>query len=277
MIQDALETVLVELRTRRSLDFSGYRRGTLQRRLLSRMSRLGIDDQEAYLDKLRSDPVEIDGLVDALAVNVSAFFRDPLVFEILAQVVLPDILAQKKQSGFNDIRVWSAGCAAGEEALSLAIVIQEEMERQNEEYRALVFATDIDGEALSLARGGVYAPESMANVKLGLVDKYFARENGKYRAADSLQAMLQISADDLTSPATTSPSGSVFGDFDLVLCRNVLIYFARELQQEVLGKLYRSLAPGGYLVLGSSESLQGAVAGRLATIDARNRIYRRYD
>ncbi len=271
-----LDAVLAELRESRGVDLGGYRRSMLQRRLAARMAQTRCDDPAAYLARLRADPAEGDGLIDAIAINVSSFFRNPIVWEILAQTVLPEILQRKRQAGNNEIRVWSAGCAAGEEAFSAAILIHRALKDELADWRPYFFATDLDTNALNAAAEGVYPRERFENTKLGVLDDYFTACNGGYRIRPEIREMVWFSQDDLTSPHRFAPKESIFGDFDLVLCRNVLIYFSLELQQRVLDKLTKSLDNGSYLVLGESESLVGIDSSRFIEVDGKNRIYMKY-
>ena len=265
--------VLAELNRARGLDFSGYRQSMIQRRVRARMMRLRCDSPELYLQRLRSDPTECDHLIDTIAINVSEFFRDPIVWEILAQSILPEILERKSQEGVHEIRAWSAGCAAGEEAYSLAILLDQAIEGESARWRTLIFGTDIDQQTLEEAATGIYPRESVGNVKLDILDRYFSVEGDRFEVDPALRSQVCFSTADLTSSAGHAPSDSVFGTFDLVLCRNVLIYFSRELQARVSETLLRSLAPRGYLILGPSESLSPQIKSSLNVVDRRNRVY----
>ncbi len=268
-----LDAVLAELKKSRGIDFSGYRRSMLQRRLAARMARVRCDDPAAYLARLQTDPSECDHLIDAVAINVSAFFRNPIVWEILAQSVLPEIIERKRQAGDHEIRVWSAGCAAGEETVSTAIQIHRAFKGEMAGWQIHIFGTDIDTKALKTAADGTYPRESFADTKLGILDEYFTPVGCRYQIRPFLGKMVWFSRDDLTSPHGIAPQESVFGTFDLVLCRNVLIYFALELQDRVLDKLLGSLDNGGYLILGESDSLNREIQSSLAEVDGKNRIY----
>ncbi len=268
------DDVLAELNRARGLDFSGYRQSMLHRRLRARMAQLRCGDPELYLQILRSDPAECDRLIDTIAINVSAFFRDPIVWEIMAQSILPEILERRSHEGGNEIRAWSAGCAAGEEAYSLAILLDRAIAGEPIQWCPLIFGTDIDRQALHRATVGAYPRESLGNVKLDVLDRYFSVEGDRYEVDPALRSQVCFSIANLTSSAGYAPSDSVFGTFDLVLCRNVLIYFSRELQDRVFETLLKSLAPGGYLILGPSESLSPRIESRLSVVNRRNRVYR---
>lgn len=224
---------------------------------------------------MRTDPGEADQLIAAITIKVSSFFRNPLVFELVAQEILPDIIERKGRRRNREIRIWSAGCATGEEAYSLSILIHQAMKGKLADWAILIFATDLDASAIETARAGVYARDRLESVKLGVLDKYFDAVGERFRVRPFLRRIVRFSQDDLTSPKLTSPSESIFGAFDLVFCRNVLVYFSPEVQAEVCRKLYKSLARGGYLVLGDSESLSKKMESKFQTLDSKNRIFRK--
>ncbi len=270
-----IEPILNELKQLRGMDFSGYRRPTLERRISMRMARLGISEVAAYIDYLRFDPAECTQLIDTIAINVSSFFRDSIVFELIARRVLPKIFACKQKARSRDIRLWSAGCASGEEAYSLAMLVHLQMEGEEEAWSPLVFATDIDSTALDEARKGVYSRDKLENAKLGLLDSCFELVDGKYAVKDFLKTMVHFSVHDLLSPESFAPSESVFGTFDLVLLRNVLIYFLPDGQRRVLAQICRTLGDDGYLVLGSTEYLSAELESCFNVIDKAARIFQR--
>lgn len=270
-----LDAVLEELRRARGMDLSGYRRGTLERRLAVRMTKLHLKDPLAYLQRLQSDPEEYDRLIETIEIKVSAFFRDPLVFEIIAQRVLPQILERHRRDRSHQIRVWCAGCAAGEEAYSLAIILAQELTEEDLKWAPYICATDISAAALAAAHLGSYHRGSCENIKLGVLDSFFQPQADGFIVAPEIRRLVHFSRHDLTSGDSPAPADSVYGSFDLVLCRNVLIYFSLDLQERVLEKLYTALNPGGYLVLGTCESLPPQIASRLLTVDRSSRIFQK--
>ena len=272
-MESHLDAVLAELNRSRGIDLSGYRRSMLQRRLDARMARLRCDDRAAYLTRLRTDPAECGCLIDAITINVSSLFRNPIVWEILAQSVLPTIIERKRQAGNSEIRAWSAGCAAGEEAFSAAILIHRALKGELADWQPHIFGTDIDAKTLENAAEGIYSHECLENTKLGILDEYFTAVDRGYQIRPFVRNMAWFSRDDLTASQGFAPKDSIFGSFDLVFCRNVLIYFARDLQHRVIDKLVRSLDNGGYLILGESESIDQPSDLRLVEIDCKNRIY----
>ncbi len=273
-----LINILACLKQTRGIDFSHYRPRMLGRRVAARLAKLGMDDYALYLQRLENDPAECDELIDVIAINVSSFFRDPIVIEIMSQKILPEMIEKKSHLGVRELRVWSAGCAAGEEIYSLAICIKEALKKSDKtwaNWTNCLFGTDIDNSALQRAAKAVYPRESLLETKLGVVDKYFEPLAENFMLKLAIRSMVHFSQDDLTSEKTDSPAESVFGEFDLIFCRNVLIYFNRDLQLRVLSKFLRSLVPGGYLVLGSSETLTEEIAPWFKVVDSHNKIYQK--
>ena len=270
-----LTRIMEQLRQRRSLDLNGYRPSMLERRLSARLEKVGVGAPSDYLILLEEDPKEIDLLIDALMIRVSAFFRNPIVWEILAQSFLPELILRKRRSGNHEIRVWSVGCATGEEAYSMAVLICEALGNELPQWTPYVFSTDISREALRTAEAGEYGRQAFQSTKLGLIDRHFSVTKDGYRVSSSIRRMVRFSPDDLTSTSRVAPVDSVFGSFDLVLCRNVLIYYSADLRKRILDKLYRSLDNRGWMVFGESEWLDTGAEPRLIAVDGKNRIYRK--
>lgn len=274
-----INALLEVLKKIRGIDFSGYRQEVIKQRISARMTVLRMKDPRAYLTLITDNRHECDALINAITINASWFFRDPLVFEIIEQTLLPGIIIRKQELKSREIRIWSVGCAAGEEAFSTAILVHRVMERWPAaiDWKPYIFATDIDTDALEKAKTGVYSRESFESTKLGILDRYFiARENvPAYEVRSFIKDMVSFSIDDCTSPGHIAPANSVFGTFDLVLCRNVLVYFSPELQANVLNKMNKTITPGGYLILGDCESLTGEIEREFLTSDSRNKIFQK--
>jgi len=253
-IEDDLLEVLNYLKQARGFDFSGCRPSMLHRRMSVRLDAVKCKNIPDYLDYLRKDGSELDNLIDALTINVSSFFRDPLVFEYLSEKIVPSILSEKTQISSSPLRLWSAGCATGEEPYSLAILINELLKKEGQGIGPNIFATDIDRTVLRRAKVGEYAFDSVKNVKLGLLKAYFTEQSEHYRVIPEIRSAVTFSMFDLLDKKCRVPSESVFGDFDIVSCRNVLIYFNHTYQKIIFEKLYRCLTKQGYLVLGTAET-----------------------
>ncbi len=270
-----VDQVIDRVRALKGPDLSSYRRPMLTRRIANRMAQVRASGPEDYLRLLDSDPRECRELVNTIAINVSEFFRDPWVFETLGANILPEIVARRRAEGSRELRIWSAGCGRGEEAYSAAILAHTAVAKDRPEWALRIFATDMDSSALDAAREGIFERASLLNVKLGQLDEYFTPRGNKFQARPFLRKMISFSSQDLTSPESAAPAESVFGTFDLVLCRNVLIYLEQKIQEAVCKKLIAALAEGGCLILGDSESLHPDAGRGIVIQDAAKRIYRR--
>lgn len=251
-----LENILKLLKTHRGMDFSGYRRSMLERRLQKRIYSTKSNNISNYTDYLVDHPDELDHLIDVFTINVSRFFRNTLTFEYINKVIVPDLLFTKNNIPNNNnlsIRVWSAGCAYGEEAYSMAIILNEFQKKEHTNFSLNIFATDIDKKALKIANTGIYNIKSLKNLKYRLFLKYFTQGENNYVIDPRIRKMVQFSYYDLLDKKRTVPAESIFGGFDIVLCRNVLIYFNNDHQKIIFNKLYKSLNKNGYLVLGEAE------------------------
>jgi chemotaxis protein methyltransferase CheR len=270
-----LNEILKTVKQRKGVDFSRYRRETIARGVANRMAALGCESAAAYLTHVGYEPRECEAFLAELAVNVSSFFRNPMVYEILGQRLIPGLLEEKRREGRREVRVWSAGCATGEEPYSVAILLHEAIQSDHSRWTVHVFATDINEAVLDYARRGIYPEERLQDAKMGIVRKYFSARPDGYEVAAEIRNYMVFSRDDLTSSALSAPADSVFGAFDFVLCRNVLIYMDSDLAGDIFRKLYRSLNPGGYLLLGEAETLTPELHGFFRPFDNWSRIYRR--
>lgn len=277
MNQDnALDSILNFLKTNRCMDCSGYRLSMIQRRVNHRLFKAGSRDLMEYFHLIQKNPDELDSLVDALTINVTRFFRDSLVFEYLADKTLPAILAEKGRLGQGSLRVWSSGCASGEEPYSIAILITEMFKKEKKTLPLFIFGTDISKKALQKAGQGVYDFETIKNMKYRHVKEYLIEQgNQLYRITPETRELVSFSLYNLLDEESFAPSESIYGNFDLVLCRNVLIYFGPNTQDIIFSKLYRSLAPGGYLVLGETETPSQIFQGRFQKVTDSCHVYQK--
>jgi len=269
------DEILEEVFRETGVDLHQYRSETVENGIAERSATMDAESRPAYLAILQNRPSEAILLLNRIGINYSIFFRDPMVFEWVEQRILPEILAEKEKSGCRDIRIWSVGCATGEEAYSLAIIANRIFKSKGKDRQVYIFATDIDSDALKKAANAVYFQKALKNIKLGFLDRYFIETEKTFTVRPFIRKMVHFSWDDCTSSRMIAPAESVFGTFDLILCRNVLIYFNRELQQAVLKRLYRAMGQNGYLILGESEYLDPETETLLKTIDIRNRIFQK--
>ncbi len=244
---DSKFVILLEhLKRSRGFDFQGYKRTTLVRRVLKRMQTVGISDYLEYLDYLEVHPDEFTQLFNTILINVTSFFRDEPAWDILGKEIIPQLLAQKSNTGL--IRVWSAGCASGEEVYSLAMLLSEVMGAETFIQRVKIYATDADEEALAFARQGIYAEKSLKPVPANLREKYFKQNGNEYIFRSDLRRSVVFGRHDLVQDAPISR-------LDLLVCRNTLMYFNAETQHKILARFHFALNPDGFLFLGKAEML----------------------
>jgi two-component system CheB/CheR fusion protein len=261
-----LDAVLEAVRERVGIDFGAYKRPTLLRRLRRRVAATGAGDLAGYLAHLGAHPEEYQHLASAFLIKVTDFFRDPALFAALGDAVLPALLDRAARRG-EPLRVWSAGCATGEEAYSLAILVAEALGPALEESGARIFATDLDADAVAYARRGLYPPAALGALPPALVERHFLREDDGYRVRKRLRNLLVFGQHDLGQRAP-------FPRLDLVLCRNVLIYFTPALQRRALQVFAFALRDGGVLALGRAEGV-GPAAEYFAPDHPTQKLYRR--
>ncbi|MDB9535059.1 PAS domain-containing protein [Dolichospermum planctonicum CS-1226] len=240
------ENLLQYLRNNRGFDFTGYKRSTLMRRVTKQMQYLNIETFANYQDYLEVHPDEFKALFNTILINVTAFFRDPLAWEYLAKEIIPNILENKQKN--EQVRIWSAGCASGEEAYTLAIILAEILGIDDFRHRVKIYATDIDEEALNQARQANYSSRNIHAVPLELRDKYFDLINEKYIFQQDLRRAVIFGRHDLLQDAPISR-------LDLLVCRNTLMYFNSETQGRIINRFHFALNDHGYLFLGKAEML----------------------
>ncbi len=258
-----LRRILSMLRTHTGHDFSLYKRNTLYRRLEKRMNLHQIEDFQAYIAFLQEHPDEYQLLFKDLIIGVTSFFRDPDAFEILSKKVLPGFLADKPE-GYS-LRIWVPACGTGEEAYSLAMIVTERLEALQRDVKIQVFGTDIDEDAIAVARSGVYAANIEADVSPDRLRRFFIKEDGNYRVRKEIREMVVFAVQDL---AKDPP----FTKLDVLSCRNLLIYLEPELQNRLLPVFHYSLKTGGLLFLGTSETI-GKFNDLFSVIDKKWKIY----
>ena len=259
-----MDEVLDAVRERTGHDFGYYKVNTVLRRIQRRMQVLDLVEPGAYVEALREREGEADALFQDLTINVTAFFRDPEVFDELRREVIPRIVAS---AGQRPIRVWVPGCSSGEEAYSIAILLAEAIEEMDRRPEVRIFATDIDEDMLARAREGRYMQSAVAELPPLLLSKYFRFENDSYEVAPVLRDMVRVSSHSIIKDPP-------FSRLDLISCRNVLIYFHAALQGRVLPIFHYALRPDGFLLLGSAEN----IAGRddlFETLSREHHLYRR--
>jgi len=264
--QEVLQKIFAILKTHTGHDFSRYKLATIKRRIERRMSVNQIDDISGYAGFIRGNPQEVKALLKDILISVTNFFRDPEAFDSLKEKI-KNITRQKSLG--SDFRVWVAGCATGEEAYSVAITVVECMEEQDKRFQVQIFATDIDADALNIARAGSYPANIAADITGERLKRFFVRQEGSYRISKELREMVIFAPHNFIKDPP-------FSKMDLVCCRNLLIYLESELQKRLLPLLHYALKPGGILFLGPSESV-GEFGDLFNVLDKKYKIYQRRD
>jgi two-component system CheB/CheR fusion protein len=261
-----LPEIIELLRTKTAHDFTLYKQGTLQRRIERRMAMaaIEIDDMDRYLEVLRQDAGELDLLAKDLLINVTGFFRDRKVFDLLAEKIVPELVS--KHASHHPLRIWIAGCSTGEETYSLAMLFREEITAAKRDIKLQVFASDVDPDAVARAREGFYPEEIEADVSPARLARFFSKEEHGYRVSPDLRAAVVFTVQDVLADPP-------FSRLDLVSCRNLLIYLRPEAQAKVVSLFHFALREGGLLLLGSAETV-GNADGRFEVISKSARLYR---
>ncbi|MGH6889676.1 MAG: chemotaxis protein CheB [Rhizomicrobium sp.] len=260
--EETLRRILAYLRSRTGHDFNHYKRTTVHRRILRRMQVARADTFQGYFDYLRANPQESVALLSDLLISVTTFFRDPDAFDALAKHVIPKLFGDPDA---GPIRIWVAGCATGEEAYSIAILLMEEAARRDIRPDIQIFASDLDSAALAIAREGRYPAAIAADMNEERLHRFFTDDGEFYRVKRELRDKVLFASHSILKDPP-------FSRLDLVSCRNLLIYLEREMQQQVLTTLHYGLNPGGYLFLGSSETAD-LPAGYFRTVNRDARIF----
>ncbi len=252
LTRETPKIILQFLKDKTGYDFSGNKSAMLERIISRRVNVYNFDSLEEYYRFLQTNTEELEKLVNHLTINVSRFFRNSFVFEIIEHEILPVLYKNLISETKKELRIWSAGCASGEEPYSLAILLYEYVQK-NRPIQLQFFASDIDTIALKAAESAVYKAESLLEVKFGRVSNFFNASEKIFELKEEIRNMVHFYHYDLLDKKSYTLPDSVFGGFDLILCRNVLIYFEPEYQKLILEKLYRSLNQGGFLILGEAE------------------------
>ena len=265
----ALDSLLERVYRDTGYDFREYKRGTVTRRLERRLHATGAKTYLDYMEFLDAHPEEYQRLADDLIIKVSGFFRSPYSFHQVTRLVLPELVAYKRKQGERRLRLWSAGCARGEEPYSIAILLAEFLGDRRQDFNISIYATDISRQALQEAQAGVYSLKDIESLPSNILENYF-RRGEDYEVRADIRQMVSFSYFDLTSTIRQP-----FVNLDCIFCCNVLIYLQSQLQERVLSMLYGSLAAPGYLILGEVETPTSSLNGRLECLDNRAKIYKK--
>jgi chemotaxis methyl-accepting protein methylase len=256
-----LKQLLEYIHLSRGIDFSLYRQATVLRKLEFRLQETKSRDFKEYLSFLKTNPDEFHAMISALTIKVSNFFRNPVVFELLSSRVLPELAAE-----FGFLKAWSLGCANGEEPYSVAMIVHEFQAEENLSFVYHIQGTDIDPEAIKIAGKGEYSDEELFETKRKYLDAYFIRlphhfgtclGHERYQIKDEVKSMVRFSSDNIMKMLLHKRV--YLGSYNLILCRNVLIYLNRAMQEEMIRAVGDILYDKGYLVLGEAETMPESV------------------
>jgi len=261
---DSLQKVFIVLRAKTGHDFSLYKKNTVLRRIQRRMAVTQIDSVDNYISYLQNNLTEVERLFQELLIGVTNFFRDPKAFEAITEAVAT-LFAVKPSGGA--VRVWVPACSTGEEAYSIAILLQEQANSLKQSCQVQVFATDIDSEAIEKARIGLYPESIAADVSQGRLNQFFTQEASSYRIRKTIRDLVVFAKQDIIKDPP-------FSKVDLISCRNLLIYMEPELQKKIVPMFFYALNPDGYLFLGSAETV-GEYIDLFSVDNKKWKIYRR--
>jgi chemotaxis protein methyltransferase CheR len=250
---------------KRGLDLSYFKPTFLSRRIVVRMKMLNMTSSSKYAELLNSNHNEVGTLYDSLSINVTKFYRDKQVWQVFENKIIPNLLKNTKSN--DKLRIWSCGCASGEEPYSLAIMFNEAFKNSNKKFQIL--ATDINSKSLQSARRGIYAPDNLKNLDSLIITKYFQKTNdGSYKIIDKIKDLVSFNLADIS----TFPISYM----DVIFCRNLLIYYGKDAQDLIFKKFQNVLKPNGYLVLGMDETLWGhKLQNSFLSLNPRDRIYQK--
>lgn len=264
--EDNLKAIRDFLVKREGFDLDSYKDKCIQRRISFRIRTSGCKSVEDYIELLKKREDEVKKLLNALTINVTEFFRNDTTFEKLKDVIFPDIFAMKEKERI--VKIWSAGCASGEEPYTIAIILKEYFPEEMKRFNISITATDVDEGILKKAAEGLYPKDRMAGVSPHMKSRFFHADGESYRLSDEIKRMVSFEREDIFQEG-------LHRDNDLIVCRNLLIYFSKERQEWVLNEFWKGLRPGGFLVLGRAEILVGDSRKMFLTVCPRERMYRK--
>lgn len=250
-MQNELQSIIETTKALYGSDLAQFDSAFLEQAVDRRCVALGVSDLQGYLETIYNSEAEADLLVRSLNITYTEFFRNALTFANLEQWLIPNLI-NRKPSG-SELRVWSAGCSTGQEAYSIAMMLENAADKRREPFRYRIIATDISESALGFALNGEYSEEAIQAIRARDINQFFERSGNTYTVCERLKQRVSFSRYDLLDPLSANPQESIFGNFDLVICSNVLFYYESKSQGLILKKLVNALSGNGYLVTGEAE------------------------
>jgi len=258
------------LLVKRGFNLDDYKDKCIRRRIAIRIRINHCESVQDYCDLLIFEKNELDHLVKVLTIHVSQFFRNLSTFEKLRTEIIPALFATARQTGKKSLRFWSLGCSSGEEPYTLALILAEHFPMETVEIPVIIDATDVDSGILDSAEKALYNHDHLLEAPLNYINKYFSEKGSQYRLSPSITGMVNFRKDNIFNDL-------IYTECDLLLCRNVMIYFARYQQEKVLANMARAVGQDGFLVLGKSETILGESRNHFHTVCPVERIYRSRD
>jgi chemotaxis protein methyltransferase CheR/two-component system CheB/CheR fusion protein len=252
-MKEKISDIIDVIATFYNADISGYDHAFVERAIKNRMSVFHLNHEQDYFKILEQNPDEGKLFISSLQVNVSEFFRNPLTFTYLKQVILPWIIEKKKLEKEKEIRIWSAACSEGQEPYSIAIIWKELASSLQTDTTCRIFATDINQESINIAKEGIYNESMLKKASLNQVNSYFLQNKNSYTIHPKIKKLVSFSEFDLLTEKCICPPESIFGNFDVVICSNLLFYFQQINRQRIIDKVGHCLANGGYFITGETE------------------------
>jgi chemotaxis protein methyltransferase CheR len=265
LTDDEFAAITLLLRERRQFDLDQYKDRCIRRRIAKRLRCCKVADVASYLKRLEMDRDELDTLLATISIHVSQFFRNPDTYRILEQKILPDLCRRARATGRTELTLWSAGCASGEEPYSLALLIDDMNVR---DLKINILATDVSQPVLDAARCGIFEALRLKEVPPEVLDKYFHEDNGHYQLIERIRNQVEFRQQNIMTASDYPPA-------DLILCRNVMIYFTRVEQERILSRFAATLPEHGALVLGRSETMTGDIRRYYQSEFPVERVFRR--
>jgi len=254
------------IKTNLGFNSEQYKEAHFKRRIDVRMRSTHAKSYSDYINILNRNPAEYTSLIDALTVNVTNFFRNPETYDAVEKEVLPAIIKSRSRNSLKSIRIWSAGCSIGVEAYSIAILLHKLLKQDFNKFNISITGTDIDKASLFKAELGVYTETEVKDVDSKTLDKYFEMKDGRYHVIDELKKITRFKRNDLIS-------GTKLRGFDAIFCRNVTIYFTKELQEILYMNFHESLNEGGFFIMGKTETMIGPAKDVFNPFNTKERIY----
>ena len=251
----------------RGFNLNAYKDRCIRRRIAIRVRSTHCESVNDYCDLLNSHKSELDKLVKVLTIHVSQFFRNLSAFEKLRTEIIPHLFSMARQKGRRSLRFWSLGCAGGEEPYSLALILAEHFAREMREIPVRIDATDVDSGIIQSAENALFHHDRLLETPIDYIQKYFDEEDNQYRLSPAIKAMVSFSQGEMFNSL-------IYHECDLLMCRNVLIYLAREQQEKIFRNIAHTMNEDSFLVLGKSETILGESRSLFQTVCPVERIYR---